>query len=147
MNLTLGSLRFQNIRIPVLWGNRAIIQEPNLVLSVIDIGDILPALEILRNEPALGVNFIPKWSGFQILRVPAESYEFDVREKAFTSETLDLPDVQVDEFYIRVGSDVYPNTVWFEDAVGLYVTSDDVRIGAPMPSALLRLVDRRTRVA
>ena len=146
MDLNINSHSFQNIRIPLIWRERAIVQEPNKIMSVINIGDFLPNLEILRNRPAPGINFLLTWSGFQVMRFPRDLYEFNVRERTFTTQTLGLPDVQIDDFYIRVGTLVYPNLDGFEAAGRLQVTPDDVKVGVPMPFALFRLIDGRSRV-
>ncbi len=147
MDLIINSHSFQNIRIPVIWGERAIVQEPNTILSVIDIGDVMPALEILRNRPAPGISFLPTRSGFQVMRSPGDLYQFNVEERTFSTQTLGLADVQIDDFYIRVGTQVYPNLDGFEAAGRLQVTPDDVKVGVPMPFALFRLIDGRSRVA
>jgi hypothetical protein len=131
----------------VLWGDRAIIQEPNRALSVVNIGGIWPAFEILRDRPAAGIGFLPTWSGFQIMESSGDRYEYNVRDRTFTTQTLGLPEVQIDDFYLRAGSEVYPNYEGYGDLIGIHVISDEVKIGVPLPFALFRLVDRRTSVA
>ena len=147
MDLKIDRHSFQNIQIPVLWGNRAIIQEPNLVFSVINIGGITPTLEIVRNQPVPGIDVLPKRWGFEIIWLPEDRYEFNVGEGAFTTNTLGLPDVQIDEFHVRVGTEVYPHLRGFGEVVGLQVMPDEVRFGVPIPLALSRLIVGRSMVA
>lgn len=146
VNLKIDSHSLQDIRIPVLWGDRAIIQESNNRLSVIDTGGLKPTLEVLRNQPAPGVGFIPTMFGFQVLRSP-DTYQFNVQEGTFSTQTLGLPDVQLDEFYIRVEAEIYPNLGAFESVGILQVTPDGNKFGVPMPFALSRLIDDRSKVA
>jgi hypothetical protein len=146
VDLKLASHSLQDVRIPVLWGNRAIVQERDGALSVIDVGGWMPRLEILRNQPAPGIGFRFTWGGFQIMSYPSDVYEFNIREKTFSSQTFGLPDVQIDEFYVRVGTQIYPNFGGVEGAVGIHVMPSGVQLGAPMPFPLFSIVDRGSRV-
>lgn len=133
VNLQIANQSFQDVRIPLQWGDRLILQEPNRALSVVYLGGGVPTLEILRNQPAPGVGFLPTWSGFQILSFPRDVYEFNVLERSFSSPTLGLPDVQIDEFYVRVGAQIFPNLAGFGESAGLQVTRSGITAGEPMP--------------
>jgi hypothetical protein len=146
VNLKIDNHTLENIRIPVLWGDRAIIQESNNRLSVIDTDGLNPTLEVLRNQPAPGIGFIPTMFGFQVLRSP-DVYEFKVRDRTFSTQTLGLPDVEIDEFYIRVGAEIYSNLRAIEPIVTLHVQSDHVDVGVPIPFPLFRLIEGRSKVA
>jgi hypothetical protein len=147
MNLVLPNYSFHDAWIPVLWGDRAIVEERSGTLSVIAIENFFPSLEIVRDQPAPGVNFSIIWGGFQIMRFPNVIYQFNVREKLFTSQTLGLPEVQIAQSYVRVGAEIYPNFSNFDGLVGVQVTPNGVQVGALLPMPLMGLVERRAGVS
>ena len=70
MDLRMGGQVFRAVKIPLLWGTRAIVQDRNGALSVINLGGSDAILEILSGEPAEGTEFRPTESGFDVLIPP-----------------------------------------------------------------------------
>ncbi len=59
--------QFENVEIPLLWGTRAVIQDHEGLISVVDLEGDTARLEIVGDKPAPGVEFVPTLEGFQIL--------------------------------------------------------------------------------
>ncbi len=67
MNLQMGSQRFVDVEIPLLWGTRAVVQDRDNHLSVINLDGPKARLEILADKPAPKARFTPTFDGFTIL--------------------------------------------------------------------------------
>lgn len=139
MNFRIGSQSFVNVQIPLLWGQRAIIQDRKNRLSVIDLSEPRAKLEILGDEPAPGVTYEPSFSGFKILKNGLALYQYDPTEKRLESLSLGLPDCEVTSSAIRIGNNQFSGNSIVGFGVGLAVTPEGISVGAPLPSGLARL--------
>jgi len=141
MNLELGSHRFQNVEIPILWGERAIVADKAQRLAIIDLSGPTATLEILANRPAPRVPYEPVGAGFKILDKQKSKalYVFDPESNTLTALSLDLPEIQIDPMMVRVGTNRFSTNTVSGFGVGIAVTSEGISIGAPLPPGLARL--------
>lgn len=139
MNFRIGSQSFINVQIPLLWGNRAIIQDKKSRLSVIDLSEPKARLEILGDQPAPGMTFEPSFSGFKILKNGVALYLYDPAENRLESLSLGLPDCQVTPSAIRIGNNQFSGNSVVGFGVGLAVSTEGISFGAPLPPGLAQL--------
>lgn len=139
MNIRIGSNRFENVEIPILWGKRAILQDAEGRLSVVDLGADRARLEVLGDGPAPGVAFRPVPDGFVITHEGLDLYSFNRVRKSFTSLSLGLPDVKLGRDAIAVGTNRYISGVVAGYGVGIAITDSSVAFGAPLPDGIARL--------
>ncbi len=140
MNLKMGSQRFVNVQIPLLWGTRAVVQDESGRLSVIDLTGDTAKLEILGDKPAPGVTFLPTIDGYTILYDDKQLYMYNPKEKTLTGIDLGLPECQIKPWEIRIGSNVFSGNIIAGSGVGIVVRESGMAMGAPLPSGLAKLV-------
>lgn len=138
MNLSIGSQTFIDVQIPILWGTRAVTQDQDGRLSVMDLSGSVPRLEILGDKPAQGVEFLPTVDGFDILMHREGLYGYNPDEKILSDISLGLPDCQISRSQIRVGSNVFSDNTIAGAGVGILVAKDHISLGAPIPPNLAR---------
>jgi hypothetical protein len=139
MNLRMGSQVFRDVQIPLLWGQRAVVQDRQGRLSVIDLSKERAHLEILADEPAPGIAFRPRIDGFVILSDGIELYSYNPHERVLTGIGLKLPECQINPWATRVGSNQFSGNVFSGFGVGIAVTKDGIALGAPVPPGLAKL--------
>ena len=139
MRLRMGSQLFEDVVIPVLWGERAVVQDDAGALSVIDLGHEAAKLEVLADAPAPGVEFLPDVDGFTI-RTSAGEYKYNPLTKTLSDPTGRLPDVQISVDGIRIGSNFVGGGTVSGFGVGIAISEDGIALGAPLPSGLAALV-------
>ena len=140
MNLKMGSQVFVNVQIPLLWGTRAVVQDEEGRLSVIDLAGDTAKLEILGDKPAPGVAFVPTIDGHTILSNDKQLYTYNPKEKTLTSISLGLPECQVKPWEIRVGSSVFSGNAIVGFGVGIAVQESGITMGGPLPPGLAKLI-------
>jgi hypothetical protein len=141
MRLRMGNQIFVDVNIPVLWGTRAVIQDRDGHLSVINLGGTRARLEILADKPAPKAHFIPTFDGFSVLSNNREElYSYSPDDRKLTSLSLDLPNCRIRSDAIEIGTNVFSNNVITGSGVGIKVTKDGISIGGPLPSNLADLV-------
>lgn len=140
MNLKMGNQVFHNVQIPLLWGTRAILQDQQGRLSVVDLAGDKAKLEIVGDEPAPGIEFLPTVDGYKILSKREGLYIYSPRHKTLTSISLDLPECQIGPWETRVGSNILSGNTFTGHGVGIAVTKNGMAIGAPLPKGLADLV-------
>jgi hypothetical protein len=132
MRLQTGSQLFENVTIPLLWGTRAVLQDREDRLSVIDLSGPSARVEIVGNNPAEGVSFKPLVSGFSILADDqTETYSFIADENRLTSTALNLPDVEIGRRSIRVGGNTFAGNMVSGFGVGIAVWERHFPMGWP----------------
>lgn len=139
MNLRMGSQVFTNVQIPLLWGERAIVQDSHDRLSVVDLSGESAHVEVLADEPAPGVDFRPLFDGVVILQNGVELYSYNPREKTLSSLSLLLPEVQISATGTRIGTNEFSGNVVSGSGVGIAVSKDGISFGAPLPAKLAKL--------
>ena len=109
-------------------------------LSVINLESGDAKLEILGDEPAEGIEFVPVDDGFGILDNGKLIYEYNPEEKKLSSIELALPDCHISASQIRIGTNTFSNNIVSGFGVGIKVDEGSIAIGAPLPPGLARLV-------
>lgn len=140
MNLRIGSQVMRDVQIPVLWGSRAIVQDQQGRLSVIDLSSSQARLEILGDKPAPGTEFRPGVEGFTVLADGEILYSYDPVSKVLQGIGIDLPECEISRSRIRVGGIELVNNVIVGAKVGVLVNETGIGIGAPAPAALAKLI-------
>lgn len=139
MNLRMGSQLFVDVGIPLLWGRRAVVQDQEGALSVIDLSGPEARLEVLSDEPAPGIEFLPGAAGFAIRVDNQDLYTYSADTKTLTPGSLSLPEVQVLPTETRVGSNIFSGNVVSGFGVGIAVSEHGIAMGAPLPEGLAEL--------
>ena len=140
MNIEMGSQQFINVEIPLLWGTRAVIQDQEGHISVIDLSGDAARLEIVGDKPAPGVEFVPTLDGFEILLNGEAIYSYNPTEKKLISITLRLPDCQISPAETRIGTNVFSMNIVAGFPVGIAVSEKGIALGAPIPPGLAKLI-------
>lgn len=139
MNLRMGSQVFMNVAIPLLWGERAIIQDKRSRISIIDLSGEKARVEVLADEPAPGVGFRPRVDGIVILQDGVELYVYNPQEKTISSLSLGLPEVQISVTGTRIGTSWFSGNLVAGAGVGLAVKNEGIALGAELPPKLAKL--------
>lgn len=139
MNLRMGSQIFRDVQIPLLWGERAVVQDKKGLLSVIDLSGERANPEIVGDQPAPETTFRPSVEGFVILKDGKELYSYNPTEKQLTSISLGLPECQITSSGTRVGSSEFSGNIISGFGVGIAVTPNGFAVGAPLPPGLAKL--------
>jgi hypothetical protein len=140
MNLRMGSQAFVNVQIPLLWGSRAVIQDGQGKLSIINLAGDHAVLEVLEDEPAEGIRFAPRVGGFAIIEEGGtDVYEVNPTARTITPKSLALPPVTISPSYLKIGGSTLQNNMVSDFAVGVLVTETGLAIGAPLPPGLAAL--------
>lgn len=141
MRIKLGGSVFENVRVPVLWGKRAILQDSAGRLSVIDLGQAVARIEVLGDKVARGIRFTPTVDGFKVLTDDGQAlYTFSPRDRRLTGESLRLPELQIKPSQIRIGTNTFQSSMVSGFEVGVVVEENGIGLGAPLPQGLATLV-------
>jgi hypothetical protein len=142
MDLQMGSQTLTGVRVPLLWGNRAVLQDQQGRLSVTDLSGTVARPEIINDRPAPGIpsKTLANGNVFQILSEGKPIYSYDSEGKTLTSIDLGLPDCRVGREQVRVGSVVFSGNTLAGCDVGIVVTESGIAMGAPLPPGLAELV-------
>jgi hypothetical protein len=136
----MGSHLFLNVEVPLLWGTRAVLQDPDARLTIIDLGGERAKLEVVEDEPAQGIPFAPRVEGFVIMDADnTELYKVNPRVKSITPVTLNLPPVTISRDAIRVGTNTFQSNMVSGAQVGIMVTENSIGIAGPLPPGLAAL--------
>lgn len=136
----MGTLIFDNVQIPLLWGKRAIVQDREGRLSVIDLGEAEARLEVLGDKPAPGIEYELADDGFIVVREGQRLYKYSSQEKSISSIGLKLPDCQITSSGTRIGGGQFSGNVISGYEVGIAVTEEGIAMGARLPPGLAKLV-------
>src|SRR5450759_1361286 len=108
MNIRMGGQFFMNVKVPILWGSRAILQDQHGHLSIINLEGDSAVLEVIDDHPSAGASFLPRTEAFVILdRDGTELYAVNPKTKSVTSISLRLVPVTVGLQELRVGTNVF----------------------------------------
>jgi hypothetical protein len=139
MDIRLGDQILRDVQIPLLWGTRAVSQDRQGCLSVVDLSEGVK-IEILGDKPGPGVPVVEKERGFDVLVDGKPLYHYDPDQKILISIDLDLPDCQVGRQFVRVGANTFGSGEVTGFGVGIVVTTTATWLGAPLPRDLQGLV-------
>ena len=141
MKTEMANHTFVDVEVPLLWGARALIQDPAGKLSIINLPTAEPTIEVLADEPAPGTSFIPLASGFKILAGSEPLYRYNPEKKRITALALNLPEIELSSGGIRVGSASWFGNTIAGGQVGIAITQNSVSTSSPLPPGLARLRD------
>lgn len=147
MQLTMGGQYFRDVQIPVLWGERAVIQDNDGYLSVIFLREREPVIEILGDMPGPNIDYLPTSSGFEIHKEGKPLYSYDPTRKVLRGITLSLPECEVAPTEIRVGNNHITGNTIEEAAVGIAITENSINMRVPLPEGLTPLAHDELEVA
>ena len=140
MNLRMGSQLFIDVQIPLLWGTRAILQDAEERMSIINLAGGRATLEVLEDEPAQGVPFGPSVEGFVIMDAEGtQLYKVSPTTKSITAITLNLLPVTISQDAIRVGTNTFQGNMVSGSDVGISVTENGIGLGSSLPPGLAAL--------
>lgn len=141
MKIRMGNQDFVDVTIPVLWGQRAVVQDRRGALSVIDLGGSTARLEILADKPAPGAEFVPEDEGFVVRQSGEDLYSYVPATKTLTPIALKLLPVQIQASGTLVGTNFFSGNVISGYGVGIYVREGGgIGVGAPLPPGLAKLM-------
>lgn len=140
MKLHIGGNYLMDVKIPLLWGQRAVIQDKQTRVSVIDLGSGEAILEILGDQPAKGIKARNTESGFEVIRDGEPLYNYSPNEKLLASIGLRLPQVRITPAGVWIGTNYIEGSMVVGSPVGIHVTEDGFSIGSPLPEGLAELV-------
>lgn len=135
----MGSQRFENVQIPLLWGKRAVLEDEKQRISIISLEGEKAKIEILGNKPAPGIKYELIEHGYKILIDDVELYTFDPDKKIITGLTLKLPECEIQSSGIRVGTNQFSGNMVSGFGVGIVVDEHGIGMGAPLPEGLAKL--------
>jgi len=79
------------------------------------------------------MGFVPLRYGFRIMASASHYDVYPQEGRFFNSSVSALPDVQIDQFYIRVGSQLFPNVGGYDGQPVIRVTPEGVGMGDLSP--------------
>ena len=133
MDLEMGTHKFINVSIPLLWGTRAVVQDRKGRLSIIDVGRGTGRLEVLGDKPAPDVEYRPLEQGFEVRRDGEPQYSYDPTDKRLSAIATNLPDCTVSGEAISVGGSTFVGNTVVGFGVGIAVSGSGISMGAPLP--------------
>jgi hypothetical protein len=138
MNLRIGGNAFQNVSIPLLWGDRAIVQSGDRKLSIIDLSESTATLEVLFNKPNIETAHRPFEGGFEILH-GTPHYSYLPSEGRLKSSDGSLPEIIILDDGLKIGGSTFRNNTVTGFGVGIQVSQSGLAMGAPLPGGLAEL--------
>ena len=140
MNFRLSGQFLADVKVPILWGSRAILQDQQGHLSIINLEGDTAVLEVIDDQPASRANFSRTTEGFVILDAEGtELYAVGPTTKSVTSALLRLPAITVGLREVRVGTNVFVGNMVAGLGVGIVVTEVGLVLGGSLPAGLAGL--------
>lgn len=140
MNLNMGSQKFENVEIPLLWGKRAILEDKKGRISIISLEGAKAVIEVLGDKPAPNIQYELIDDGFKIIIDGQELYSYDPGRRIITGLSLKLPECEIQSTGIRVGTNMFSGNIIMGFGVGIVVDERGIGMGAPLPEGLAKLV-------
>jgi hypothetical protein len=140
MDFRLRGQFFANVTVPILWGSRAVLQDPQGHLSIINLEGDHPTLEVIDDQPVAGTSFSPTTEGFVILNGEGgELYSVNLKTKSLTAAGTHLLPITVSKRELRVGGNVFDSKLVVGIGVGVVVTESGITLGGSLPATLAAL--------
>jgi len=140
MNLDMGNQIFKDIKIPLLWGKRAILEDKTGRISIILVDGTKAVLEVLKNEPAPSIQYELIEGGFKVISNGQALYSFDKERRIITGLSQKLPECEIQGSGIRIGSNILSRSKAIGFGVGVAVYEQRIVMGNSLPEGLARLV-------
>ena len=139
VDFSLRKQSFQNVKIPLLWGDRAVLSHNNGNLSVIYLGGDKALPEIVSDEPWKKIEFSEKEDGFVIYQENVQAYFYSPVRKLFRDLKGTLPECELLENSTRIGSNSIGIGSISGFEVGIGVSENGFFIGGLIPAELAEL--------
>lgn len=139
MDFRFGTQTFSGVKIPLLWGERAILSHSSGALSVIDLGGESAFPEIVSDKPWNQIEYSEKEDGYVIYRNDVQSYFYSPTRKLFKDLSGSLPDCEITNKYTRIGTNKIGGGMVSGYGVGIGVSENGFFIGGPIPPGLAEL--------
>lgn len=139
MDFRFGTQTFSGVKIPLLWGERAILSHSFGALSVIDLGGESAFPEIVSDKPWNQIEYSEKEDGYVIYRNDVQSYFYSPARKLFKDLSGSLPDCEITNEYTRIGTNKIGGGMVSGYGVGIGVSENGFFIGGPIPPGLAEL--------
>jgi len=140
MNLNMENQIFEDVRIPLLWGKRAILEDKKGRISIILLDGNKAVLEVLGNEPTSNIQYETIEDGFKVIHNGQDLYSFNRKRRVITGHSQKLPECEIRGGGIRIGSSVLSRNKTLEFGVGVEVQEQRIIMGNSLPRGLARLV-------
>lgn len=140
MNLNMGSQKFEDVKIPLLWGKRAILEDKTGRISIILLDGTKAVLEVLGNEPAPNIQYELIEGGFKVILNGQELYSFNKERRVIKGLSQKLPECEIQGGSIRIGSNILSGNKAVGFGVGIAVYEQRIVMGTDLPEGLARLV-------
>ncbi len=140
MNLNMGSQKFEDVKIPLLWGKRAILEDKSGRISIILLDGKKAVIEVLGNEPAPNIQYEPTEDGFKVILNGQELYSFNKERRVIKGLSQRLPECEIQGGGVRIGSNILSGNKEIGFGVGVVVYEQRIVMGADLPEGLARLV-------
>jgi len=140
MNLSMENQIFEDVRIPLLWGKRAILEDKIGRISIILLDGNKAVLEVLGNEPTSNIQYETIEDGFKVIHNGQDLYSFNRKKRVITGHSQKLPECEIRVGGIRIGSNVLSRSKAIEFGVGVEVYEQRIIMGNSLPRELARLV-------
>jgi hypothetical protein len=140
MNLNMENQIFEDVRIPLLWGKRAILEDRTGRISIILLDGNKVVLEVLGNEPTPNIQYELTEDGFKVIHNGQEIYSFDKERRIITGHSQKLPECEICSDGIRIGSSLLSRSKAIGFGVGVEVYEQRIVMGNNLPEGLARLV-------
>lgn len=140
MNLNMGSQRFEGVKILLIWGKRAILEDKTSRISIILLDGAKAVLEVLGNKPAPNIQYELIKDGFKVILNGQELYSFDKNRRIIKGLSRKLPECEIQSSGIRVGSNILSGNKGIGFGVGITVYEQRIIMGLPLPEGLAKLV-------
>ncbi len=140
MNLSMENQIFEDVRIPLLWGKRAILEDKIGRISIILLDGNKAVLEVLGNEPTSNIQYETIEDGFKVIHNGQDLYSFNRERRVITGHSQKLPECEIRGSGIRIGSNVLSRNKAIEFGVGVEVYEQRIVMGNSLPRGLARLV-------
>lgn len=139
MDFRIGSVSFNSVKIPLLWGKKAILSHSNGALSVIDLSGETAKPQIVADEPWTEIEYAEKEDGFVIYENDIQSYFYSPARKIFRDLTGRLPECELAKDFTRIGTNKISGGMVSGFGVGIGVSESGFFMGGPIPEGLASL--------
>jgi hypothetical protein len=132
---------FTDVKIPLLWGKRAVLGHLDGRISIVSLAGEKARVEIVGGLPAPDVEFSDVEDGFTLYDDEGPVYFFSPARGLLRDLRGRLPECRIRADGIAVGSaGFFSNNAVSGFPVGVGVTEDSIYLGGPMPPDLAPLM-------
>lgn len=140
MDLKMGSQEFQNVQIPLLWGKRAIVEDNQKRISIISLEGKEAKIEILGDKPAPNIEYeVIEENAYKIISDGDALYSYSPQTRTITGISIKLPECEIQDSGIRVGTNRFMGNTIQGFGVGIIVNESGFGMGGPLPEGLAKL--------